>query len=294
LSSGARLRQALAWAPLALLALAAMVLVGSTRAQMPLPLPGWLALAAGTLALIALHPAGRPRVAIDLPVAAVFGVGSEAAYLVPGLLVGNDTMHHLWGAWAYLLAWSNGDWVPVWLHHLGLGMPLPLFYGPLPFWAMAPFALTGGGPAHLLSGSFVLAGLVAAVSAWSAVAIWTSDRRAALVAAVAWSYAPYRLLDANYRIAIGETWALAVVPLVLVSFDRLLLRAGRRWFALVAVSMALVTWSHPLSLVLYAVALLTLSLARLPRLAHRGVLETARAAGRSLAAAIAGTALAAK
>jgi hypothetical protein len=243
--------------------------------------------------VVVLWRGGAPVAWRDLPIAATIGVAASAAYLEPGFVHGHDWMHHLWGAAAFQNAWHEGDLLPIWLHHLGLGMPMPMFYGPLPYWAMAPISLAGGGPAQLLSGSFALAGALAGISAWIATAVWTRHRRSALVAALAWSYAPYRLLDANYRGALGETWSLALLPLVLVAFDRLLAAPTHRRFALAAASVALLTLAHPLSLAVLVVVLPAVGAAHLRRFWRHGrggaIL---RGALRGAGAGIAGVALA--
>lgn len=248
--------------PVALVAIAVAALPFVTSERTALPAPWWLAVAVALLLIVSLHRAGPPRPWPDSAIASALGLSASVAHFAPGLVLGHDTLHHIWGSWAYLQAWQAGDLLPLWLHHLGLGMPLPLFYGPLPYWAMIPIGLAGGGPAHLLAGSFALAGVASGLSAWWATATWTGDRRAALVAAVAWAYSPYRLLDANYRAALGESWALALMPLVLVAFDRLLTVGDRRWRACALLAVALVTVAHPLSLVLLVVLLPILALAR--------------------------------
>ncbi len=224
-------------------------------------------------------------------IAALVGLSSASAFFAPGQVEGHDTVIHLWGAWAYLQAWHAGDLLPIWLHQLGLGQPMPLFYGPLPFWVMAPFAGFGGGPAAMFSGSLILASVVSALSAWSAVAVWTHDRRAALVAATAWTFAPYRLLDVNYRNALGEAWSLALLPLALLAFERLLDRSSRRRIVAAAGATALILVAHPLSLPMLAIAVAVLALARVLR--HRSRAPALwGAAARSLGAAAAGILLA--
>ena len=273
-----------------LASLAALPIVTSERTALPAPLALGAALAA--LLVVALWRSGPPRAALDAPLAAAIGLASGVAFLVPGQVIGHDTLNHLWGAWAYLQAWHQGDLFPLWLHHLGLGMPLPLFYGPLPFWAMAPAALAGAGPAVMLATSFVLSSVFAALAAWAAVATWSGDRRAALVAATAWAYSPYRLLDVNFRIALGESWSLALLPLALLVFDRLIVTRSRCWFLAATGVTALLVLAHPLSLVLLAALLPVLGLLRLAEVRQEGFSTLLRRVGLAVGAGLAGIALA--
>ncbi|HSM14799.1 MAG TPA: 6-pyruvoyl-tetrahydropterin synthase-related protein, partial [Thermoanaerobaculia bacterium] len=241
------------------------------------------------MALLGLDGPPRRR---DGWLAAGLGLTSAAAHLLPGIVFGHDTLDHLWGAWAWLQAWTSGDLFPLWLHQVGAGLPQPQFYGPLAYWAMAPLALLGLGAPSALSGSLALAGAVSGLSAWGAVANWTRDRRAALLAALAWSYAPYRLLDANYRGALGETWALALLPWVVLAFERVATRPGHRRIRSAAFAVALVALAHPLSLVLLA-ALIPVLTALAAEPWRRGARQLARAWTRAAASALAGFGLAA-
>jgi hypothetical protein len=271
--------------PLAGAALVPVVTAGRTA----VPTPAWVGVAVALALVLALARGGAPSARRDLPVAAGLGLAAAAAHLPGDLVLGHDVFDHAWGAWAYLQAWRGGDFLPIWLHHLGVGQPMPLFYGPLAFWAMAPAAATGGGAARMLASGAVLASVVSALSAWLATARWSGDRRAALVAAAALAYAPYRLLDANYRIAIAESWAIALFPLALLAHERLLAGATARRFVAAAAATAAVALAHPLSLPPLAAALAVVALAhpgwRAPRASAAAL---ARALGRGAGAGLAG------
>jgi hypothetical protein len=238
--------------PLALVAGAGLAVPLLTRRAMHFP-PS-LAVGAALAFLVAVSLASRARLwrFLDPAVAAATGLASAAQHLLPGIVWGHDAKHHIWGAYAYLEAWREGDLLPVWLHHLGLGEPMPLFYGPIGFWAMAPAALVGAGARGMFATSFAAASVVAALAARHAVLAWTADRRAALLAGVAFALAPYRLCDVNYRSAVGESWALALLPLLLLAFHGLLTRGERRDFVRAAVATALVALAHPISLLMVA------------------------------------------
>ncbi len=200
-----------------------------------------LAGAALLFALLAGPGGGRPRRWIDFPLAAVLGLAAGHLLFAPGLPYGHDTISHLWGSWAAFREVQAGDLFPRWLHHVGMGEPLLQFYGPAGFFAMLPFSLAGLSSARALSAGFLALGAIAAMAMYAVVARWTGDRRAGLVAAAAYAFAPYRLLDSNYRVALGESTAMALLPLVLfgaVEVARGSPGSGRRRLVLAAFATA--------------------------------------------------------
>ena len=205
--------------------------------------------------LLAGRGGRRPRPWIDLPLAAVLGLAAGHLLFAPGLPFGHDTIAHLWGSWAAFREIHAGDLFPRWLHHLGMGEPLLQFYGPVGFYAMLPFSLAGLESARVLSAGFLALGALAAVAMYAAVARWTGDRRAGLVAAAAYAFAPYRLLDSNYRMALGESAALALLPLVLFGAAEVARRGERRGLAFAAVATALLIAAHPLTSLMAVCAL---------------------------------------
>ncbi len=208
--------------------LAVMVLILLRLEKLPTAWDGWLAVAIGVAA-------------------------EQCLVLTPGVPLGHDTGVHLWGAAAIADALRDGG-SPLWLHRLGAGVPLLQFYPPLGFVPIVAAHL-GGLPLHAAFRlAFVLFAAVGSFGVQRAVREWTGDRRAALVAAAAFAFAPYRLFDAHFRSALGETAALAILPFVCMAFQRVLARRGGvRLLAVTGATLALV---HLLSVVLAAYGLL--------------------------------------
>jgi hypothetical protein len=207
-------------------------------------------LAAGLLVLLRLE---RLSSAWDGWLAIAIGVLAEQCLvLTPGVPLGHDTRFHLWGAAAIADALRDGG-SPLWLHRLGAGIPLLQFYPPLGFAPMVASHLAGLSLHAAFRFAFVLFAAVGSLGVQRAVREWTDDRRAALVAAAAFAFAPYRLFDAHTRSALGETAALAVLPFVCLAFQRLLFRQrGGRMLAVTGAALAL---AHLLSAVLAAYGL---------------------------------------
>jgi hypothetical protein len=211
----------------------------------------------------------KPRPWLDLPLAAVMGLAAGHLLFAPGIPRGHDTMHHLWGVWAVARE-AGGPW----LHGLGLGMPMLQFYGPGAFYATLPFSLAGMSPMAVVKAGFLAFGALAAATMYIAVTRWTGDRRAGLVAAAAYAFAPYRLLDTQYRAAFGECAALALLPLVFLFGLAAIRDGGRRQMAFAALAAALLIVTHPISALMSAIGLGLWSLfdfRRLPTIAARNV-----------------------
>jgi hypothetical protein len=218
-----------------------------------------------------------------LVAAALLGIAASHQLLLPGLPRGHDTLHHVWGVWAVAREARMGDPIPLWVHGLGLGMPLLQFYGPAAFIVALPFSLAGLSPAGALKAAFLVFGAVASAGMYLAAARWTGDRRAALVAATAYAFAPYRLIDVHYRAAFGESAALAVLPFVLLFGSVAIREGGWRRLAAGAAAMGLLVFTHPVSALMAAVGLGVWTLAEL---------NAAIRVGRLAAVLLLGTALA--
>lgn len=249
------MRRALAL--LALLPLLALFLLPATLSQETAIRPRGIVLAATALLFAAVTAAGgrRPRPWIDLPLAALLGLAASHLLFSPGLPRGHDTLSHVWGIWAAGRAAAEGSPAALWLHHIGMGTPFLQFYGPLPFYATLPFFLAGLSAAATLKAGLLAFGALAAVLMHAAVTRWTGDRRAGLVAAAAYAFAPYRLLDAHFRAAFGETAALALLPLLFLLAAPAVREGGRRRIAAAAVAAALLILTHPISALMAALGL---------------------------------------
>lgn len=219
--------------------------------------PNGLVLAATVLLFAILTAIGgrKPRPWLDLPLAALLGLAAGHLLFLPGVPRGHDTMAHLWGVWAVGREAATGDLAALWLHRIGLGMPLLQFYGPLAFYSTLPFSLAGLSPADTLKAGFLTFGALAAVAMYAAVSRWTGDRRAALVAALAYAFAPYRLLDTQYRGAFAESAALALLPLVFLVGGEAVREGGRRRMAGAGIVAALLVITHPISALMTALGL---------------------------------------
>lgn len=101
----------------------------------------------------------------------------------------------------------------------GYGMPTFLFYGPLPYIVGAGFYWLTQNVLFSLKMIWAIPSVLSFVGMYS----WTKKyfgRVGGVVAAVAFTLAPYRAVDLYVRGAIGEVWAIAYFPWLLLAVDQ--------------------------------------------------------------------------
>ena len=116
------------------------------------------------------------------------------------------------------------------------GAPLFQFYPPLASYAALPFHLMGLGWIEAVKVVFALSLLLAGTGAYAYARRLFADRRAALVGAFAYLYAPYVLTNLYDRGAAAEALALGLLPWMVYSRTGFLTAKGtpgrgfrRRW-----------------------------------------------------------------
>jgi hypothetical protein len=177
-------------------------------------------------------------------------------------------------------------WAPDLIY--GLGLPLFNFYAPLSYYLAEVFHLLGLSLVNALKAAFCLAILGSGATMY----LYVRDvfgETPAVVAAVAYMYAPYQLYDSFFRGILPEVLALALFPLVMWSFRRLVKGGDRRYIVIGALGLASLPLTHATStlilfplLVAYIVALLLLKRDR--RLIEGVAVASALALGLALSA----------
>ena len=132
-------------------------------------------------------------------------------------------------------------WAPDFLY--GYGLPVFNFVPHLPYYLAAIPRLVGLDLVHTLLVSFGLSLIASGLAMY----VFVKDvfgARAALVAAVAYMYAPFHLYDLLFRGHLPGSWALVLYPLVLWSFRRLALSGRTRYLMLSSTLYAASFLSH--------------------------------------------------
>jgi hypothetical protein len=171
-----------------------------------------------------------------------------------GIPFSHDLGGHLWALWGTARSWMSGDIWPIWHDRVGLGQPILQFYPPLTHLLGAGLLIAGFEPIVVAKLLAWLSGLVGALLLWLVLVDLRVSRFGILIGACAFLLAPYRLLDVNYRFALGEMFGLCWT----IPFIHLLLQVGlhkhgpifrkpARWLWACAL---LLTLTHPQSFVM--------------------------------------------
>lgn len=172
-----------------------------------------------------------------------------APLLRPGYFWGaHDARHDVYFILQYNVTWNEGTLFPRWSPDWAFGYGYPFFniYAPgatflgTLLYRLLPLSFEGAVKATLIA-TIVLS----AWSMWFFVRDWLGER-AALVAAVAYVYVPYHLVDIYVRAAMAEALALALLPLALWGARRATLQPGLRSIALAAIGYAAIHLSSNL------------------------------------------------
>ncbi len=165
----------------------------------------------------------------------------------PGWFEGHDDLH-LYRLTEYDLALRDGQIPPRWFPDVsaGYGGPHPIYYAPLFYYVAEVFRLAGFGPVLSLKAAIAIFMLMASAAMYLYARTFLGNW-GGVVAAAAYTYAPYHLLDLYVRKAFSEYTVFAFLPLLLLAFRNLKVR-GSRWDVISsALAVAGISTSHTIS-----------------------------------------------
>ncbi|MEA3336128.1 MAG: hypothetical protein U9R25_09490 [Chloroflexota bacterium] len=145
---------------------------------------------------------------------------AAAPLLAPGYFWNaHDARHDVYFIFEYNQGVGDGDWLARWSPDFswGYGYPMFLIYGPLPtFIGMLFYRFLGFGFTLSVEMVYLLAMLASGIGMYGFARSWLG-RNAALIAAVAYVFIPYRLLEVYVRASLAEYVAMAWLPFILWS-----------------------------------------------------------------------------
>ncbi len=244
----------------------------SASTTAPVPARGRLA-----TALAALRGDGHLWLAIALAIPAMLPL------FAPGYFMkAHDARHSIFFLVEFDRSFSAGALWPVWGpdHAVGFGYPTFLLYAPLAFYVGQLFHLLGLGFAAATKATWIVGFLLGATGSYKLARRWLGPS-AALVASLAFTYAPYHLSQIYVRAALAEFMALSALPWVVYAFVALWDDPRPRRAAFAALGLAALILFHTVSTLTFV----PLVLALLAVLFARDWLA-ARRAGKSLGALV--------
>ncbi|MFZ2486661.1 MAG: hypothetical protein WAZ19_00950 [Anaerolineae bacterium] len=155
---------------------------------------------------------------IHLLLVVLFCALAAAPLLKPGYFWGaHDARHDVYFIFEYLRGLQGGDWLARWSPEFswGYGYPFFLIYGPLPsFIGALLVGFVGLGYTTTVKLLFAATLILSGLAMYGYVRSWLG-RNAGLVAAVAYVFIPYRLVELYVRASLAEYVALLWLPLLL-------------------------------------------------------------------------------
>lgn len=175
---------------------------------------------------------------LPLVALALLALPALAPFAQPGYFWGaHDARHNVYFLFEFDRAWQDGIYFPRWAPDFtfGYGYPFWIVYAPLATYLGQAFHLLGFGWEASVKLVLCLSIVASGLAMYGFVTSW-AGRRAGLVAAVAYIYIPYHLVDLYVRAALAESVALVFLPLCLWAFRETVIRP--RLAALTAAALA--------------------------------------------------------
>ncbi len=187
-----------------------------------------------------------PRPDSHIVIFAALSVFALAPLTAPGYFIyAHDARHSVYFLQMFDFSLRDGAWYPRWATDMvfGYGYPLWLILAPLPFFAGEAFHLLG---LDFVSAVKMVDGLAILFSGLTMYlfASRVLNKNAALVAAVAYEYIPYHLVDLYVRGAQAELVSFVFPPLVLWALYQLATSRQPRYIPLVALAYAGLMLTH--------------------------------------------------
>ena len=177
-----------------------------------------------------------------------------APFLRPGYFwAAHDARHDVYFILQYNITWNEGILFPRWSPDWAFGYGYPFFniYAPgATFLGTLLYRTLHLSLENAVKATFIVTLLISAWAMWLFVRDWLGER-AALVAAVAYVYAPYHLVDVYVRAAMAESLALALLPLSLWAVRRAVRHPNALNVVLVALAYAAIHLSSNLVALLF-------------------------------------------
>jgi hypothetical protein len=196
-----------------------------------------------------------------LVVVLVFAFISIYSLIHTGFFPTHDGEYHIVRFYEFDKTLRDGNWYPVWASDLNytFGVPLFNYVYPLPNYISSLFHFFGISFIDTFKINLILASIIGAVTSY----LYGRERFGkwgGVLTSVFYTYAPYHFLDIYIRGSVGEVWALALFPLVLLLLDKTVKSYSLRTAVTASLFYALVIFSHNILAVMFTFFLLNYAL----------------------------------
>lgn len=148
------------------------------------------------------------------------------------------------------IALASGQFPVRWAPDLRYGEPLFNFYAPLPYYIGALIHFFGVDFIWVAKILFMLSAILSAAAMYLLVNK-LFGQRAGILAAVLYTYAPYRAVDMYVRGSLSETWAFVFLPLIFYTSMLLAEKANFKNISLLALSLAGLFLTHNVTTLMF-------------------------------------------
>ncbi|MDP3045916.1 MAG: 6-pyruvoyl-tetrahydropterin synthase-related protein [Chloroflexota bacterium] len=163
-----------------------------------------------------------------------------------------DAALHVYRTVELVRLWQDGIFYSRWAPDLafGLGYPLYNFYTPLFYYLSGAFSVVGLNFELATKATLALILLVGSAGMYGLAREWVG-KQGALLATVAFAFAPFRLRELYFQGDFAQYLALSLPPVIMWSLHRLVVTGKRRYFAISAFTYAALFLSHSISTMLF-------------------------------------------
>ena len=188
----------------------------------------------------------------------IFWLYAVLPFWEPGIANPDDMLISIYKLIELDRCWKSGIFYPRIAADFafGYGVTLFQFYHPLVSYVAEIFHLMSLGPIEAVKATFSFGLLLSGLGMYAYALTILRTKPGALLAAIAYMYAPYQLLNVYERGALAESFALGLLPLILWSFDRLYKKREPAYLVTASVTLGALIAAHHITALFFMPLLL--------------------------------------
>lgn len=171
--------------------------------------------------------------------------------LIKGLPIAHDAIYPITRTIGTAISISEGQTLPLVASNFanGFGYSWNIFYPPISTYAMLVLKFFTFNYTNALKMLVMLSVIISGIAMYILIKEITNSKKTALIGAIFYMAAPYRLTDIYIRMAIGEILAFAFIPIIFLGLYNLFEKDGRKYWCITIGAVGLLL-SHNISTLL--------------------------------------------